>query len=227
MPSSLKTDNHLINTIMRKPKLITHYGYLSDKELATLASRTSDALRDNAHFPDLHPSFAEYEAVALDYLAKHGISSKGGSLQENREKNEAREALVTIMRRVAVYINNLTEVSSVQLSSGFHPVAARQGLPVPAAPAWARLRDSTRPAELLLEFGAVREAYQYELAIAHGLSEDGQPDWQSLGLVSNSRGNFHAPVADGDVYYFRVRAQNKRGTSAWSPVASLRARVPG
>lgn len=211
---------------MRKPKLITHYGYLSDKELATLATRTSDALRDNAQFPDLNPSFEEYEAAAQDYLAKHGIASKGGSLLENQAKNEAREALVTMMRRVTAYINNFTAVSSEQLSSGFHPVASRQGLMAPQAPAWARLRDSARRAELLLEFGAVKEAYQYELAIADTLDADGQPVWKSLGSVSNSRGNFHTPVEDGVVYYFRVRAYNKRGTSAWSNVASLRARVP-
>ena len=77
----------------------------------------------------------------------------------------------------------------------------------------------------MLEFEAVREAYQYELAIASALDENGQPIWQQWNMVSNSRGNFYNPVTDGVTYYFRVRCHNKKGASDWSPTSFLRARV--
>ena len=210
---------------MRTPKLITNYGYLSDSALATLASRSDEALRLNANFPQLDPPYEEYAAVAGGYVAKQAVAAGRGSMQDVRAKDEARRELIIMMRRVTTYINNATTISSVQLSSGFYAVADRKALQPPEASSWCRLRDSNRPGELLLDFEAVREAYQYELAIASELDENGQPIWQERRMVSNSRGNFYSPVTDGVTYYFRVRCHNKKGVSAWSPVSFLRARV--
>ncbi len=210
---------------MRTPKLITNYDYLSDSALATLGTRTNEALRVNANFPDMQPIYEEYAAVAEDYIAKQALAVGRGSLQDVRAKDEARQVLIAMMRRVTNYINGITSISSVQLSSGFYPVADRKALQSPRASSWSRLRDSNRPGELLLEFEAVREAYQYELAIASALDENGQPIWQQWNMVSNSRGNFYSPAADGVTYYFRVRSHNKKGVSAWSPTSFLRARV--
>jgi len=210
---------------MRRPKLITNYGYLRDGDLAVLATRTLDALSTNTHFPPLDPPFAEYEPVARAYLNKQGITAAGGNLRETKEKDEARAALVTMMRRVTTYINNFTDLASVQLSSGFYPAATPRSTGVPLPCEWTRIRTSRRPGEILLDFPAIREAYEYEKQIADTLDETGQPLWQSAGSTSRSRGNFYAPVQDGVTYYFRVRARNKNGVSAWSPVSSMRATV--
>lgn len=211
---------------MITPKLITNYNPLSDSDLASLAARTADALRTNDNFPDLNPSFDDYEPLALDYIAKQAITSNGrASGQQKKEKDEAREALIIAMRAVTSYINNFTTVSSVQLSSGFSPVSDRKTTQSPRSSTWVRLVDSTRPAEILLQFEAVVEAYLYEMQIAWELDADGNPLWQDLPPTSRSTGNFYAPVEDGVIYYFRVRSRNRRGVSHWSPVAALRARV--
>lgn len=206
---------------MRTPKLITNYSFLSDADLASLAARTADALRTNTSFPDMVPAFADYEPVALDFVAKQAVTANGrASGQQKEEKDEAREALLKSMRAVAGYINNFTSMSSLQLSSGFYPVADPKGLQAPRASSWTRIRPSNRPAEILLEFEAIHEAYQYEMQIASEVDAAGQPLWESLPLVSDSRGNFYAPVVDGIQYHLRVRSLNKRGISAWSPVAT-------
>ncbi len=206
---------------MRTPKLVTNYEYMGDSELASHASRTADALRTNTNFPDLSPEFTEYEPLALDYIAKQAITaSQRASTQQKNEKDEARKALLKSMRAVTSYINNFTELSSMQLSSGFLPVADPKGEQTPPASSWTRIRASNRPGEILLEFEAIRQAYQYEIQIASELDAEGQPIWQSLPLVSDSRGNFYAPAVDGTLYHFRVRSLNKRGVSAWSPVAT-------
>lgn len=211
---------------MTTPKLLTSYHGLSDTDLASLAARTADALRTNTNFPDLNPSFADYEPIALDYIAKQAITASGrASGQQKKEKDEARELLLVTMRAITSYINNFTMVSSIQLSSGFYPVSERRTLQSPRASSWARIVDSDRPREILLRFEAIREAYEYELQIAWEVDEDGQPVWQDLPPVSRALGNYYSPVEDGVTYYFRVRSRNKRGVSHWSPVASLRARV--
>ncbi|MBC9797849.1 hypothetical protein [Sinomicrobium weinanense] len=211
---------------MRTPKLITNYGYMSDTDLAAMATRTADALRTNTNFPELDPAFEAYEPVALDYVAKQAITASGrASGVQKEEKDEARERLLVMMRKVAGYINNFTEVSSIQLSSGFLPVSSPKTSRVPRASAWVRLADSNRPGELLLKFEAIREAYLYEMQIASTLDETGEPVWEDLDPAPRATGNFYAPVTDGVTYYFRVRSRNKKGVSKWSPVDSLRARV--
>src|SRR5690606_17892221 len=161
---------------MKTPKLITNYDHLSDADLASLATRTVDALGTNANFPDLNPPTAEYEPIALDYVAKQAITANGrASGVQKEEKDEARNALIVMMRRVASYINNFTQTSSVQLSSGFYPVLPPKAGQVPSASTWARLADSNRPAELRLLFEAVRAAYQYEMQLASELDETEQP----------------------------------------------------
>jgi len=194
---------------------------MSDADLSSLATRTVDALRTNTNFPDMNPAFDDYEPIALDYVAKQAITATGrASGVQKEEKDEARTALLKSMRAVTSYINNVTNVSSQQLSSGFVPVADPKGLQVPDAPEWTRIRPSKRPGEILLEFGAVRAAYQYEMQIASEMDENGELKWESLPLVSSSRGNFFTPAEDGVQYYFRVRAHNRRGFSGWSPVAT-------
>src|SRR5690606_2146187 len=126
---------------MRTPKLVTNYSGMSDSDLASLATRTADALRTNTNFPDMVPAFADYEPVALDYIAKQAITANGrASGQQKEEKDEARNALLKSMRAVAGYINNFTNVSSLQLSSGFIPVADPKGLQPPRASSWTRIR---------------------------------------------------------------------------------------
>ena len=206
---------------MRTPKLLISYAHLNDSDLASLAARTADALRTNTNFPDMIPEFADYEELALDYISKQAITARGrASTQQKWEKDEAREALLKSMRAVTSYINNFTEISSVQLSSGFYPVAEPTSMLSPRASTWTNIRASNRPGEILLGYEPVREAYQYERQLATELDENGEPLWESLPLVSDSRSNFFSPAEDGKTYYFRVRSMNKRGVSAWSPVAS-------
>lgn len=211
---------------MKTPiKLKTDYSGLSNPDLGTLATRTMHALIDNSNFPALIPSYLEYEEVAQDFLIKQGIASEGGSLLQREERDEARDALLVMMRRMVSYINNQTAISSVQLSTGFHPYSERKRGKAPRTPAWSRILDSDRPAEILLRFQSIKETYLYDLAIASELDENGTPIWEIVKTVSKAKGNFYAPVEDGVIYYFRVRCRNKHGVSDWSPASSLRARV--
>ncbi|WP_257670842.1 fibronectin type III domain-containing protein [Parapedobacter tibetensis] len=206
---------------MRRPKLKTNYGYLSDADLARLATRTADALRTSTGFPDLHPTFAEYEAVALDYIAKQGITAKGGSIQQNQEKDEAREALIVMMRRVTSYINNFTDISSIQLGSGFYAVEPPSALLAAETVDWIKFRDGRLPGEVILDWAAVKAAAEYEYTIADGLDADGQPIWGEIRRIRRSKGNIITGLENRLEYYARVRSRNIKGESAWSPIATV------
>ncbi len=192
---------------------------MTDGELATLATRTIDALSTNTNFPDMNPPLSEYQPAAQDYLNKHGITSKGGSIQQNREKDEAREALIVMMRRVTSYVNNFTDVSSTQLSSGFHPVEPPSELLAPGEVGWIKFRDGRQPGELILDWEAVKRAAEYEYTTADQKDEQGEPVWGEIRRVSRSKGNLITPVENRREYYARVRTRNIKGESAWSPTA--------
>lgn len=205
---------------MRRPKLKTNYEYMTDGQLATLATRTLDALATNANFPDLDPAFTDYQTVAQDYLTKQGITSKGGSIQQNREKEEAKAALIVMMRRITSYINNFTGVSSLQLSSGFHPVEPPSELLGPGSVAWIKFRDGRIPGEMILDWAAVKAASEYEYTIADQLDADGQPIWGEIRRVRRSKSIVVTGLENRRDYYARVRARNIKGESAWSVVAN-------
>ena len=207
---------------MRRPKLLTNYKHLTDVELALLGEHSLIGLRDNSNFPNLDPPFEEYEIIVKNYLSKLGIASAGGSIRETSEKNEARNALLTAMRKITTYINNTTELASNQLSSGFHPASSPKSISAPPPCSWSRIRLSRRPDEILLDFPAIKEAYDYEFQIADEIDENGQHLWKPAGTNSSSRSNFYAPVKMDTIYYFRVRARNKKGVSDWSPVSTIR-----
>ncbi len=205
---------------MRRPKLVINYNHLNDSELASFASRTADALRTNANFPDMVPAFADFEPLALDYIAKQAITANGrASGQQKEEKDEARTTLLKSLRAVASYINNFTEVSSIQLSSGFYPVADPKALQGPDPVDWIKFRAGRLPGEMILDWAAAKDAKEYEYTLADALDSEGQPVWGDIRRSSRSKGVIVTGLENRKEYRARVRARNIKGESAWSIVA--------
>ncbi|HWK98542.1 MAG TPA: hypothetical protein VNQ55_01280, partial [Parapedobacter sp.] len=71
---------------MKTSKLTTNYSYLSDTDLASLATRTVEALQTNSNFPDLNPTITDYEPVALDYVTKQAITANGRASGQQKEE---------------------------------------------------------------------------------------------------------------------------------------------
>lgn len=192
---------------------------MSDGELANLATRTLGALATNTNFPNMDPPLADYQTSAEAYLTLHGISAKGGSTQQNRQKDEAKDALLVMMRRVASYINNFTDVSSTQLSSGFYPVDPPEQTGAPQPVEWIRFRDGRLPGELILDWAAAKGAKEYEYTIADQKDAGGEPVWGDIRRARRSKGVIVTGLTNRTEYYARVRSRNILGESVWSTVA--------
>ena len=206
---------------MRTPKLVTNYDHLSDADLASFATRTADALRENTNFPDMVPAFADYEPLALDYVAKQAVTASGrASGQQKEEKDEARKALLKAMRAVASYINNFTSVSSLLLSSGFFPVAEPKALQGPDPVNWIKFRKGRLPGEAVLDWAAAKGAKEYEYTIADALDSENQPIWGDIRRSTRSRSIIVNGLENRTEYWARVRARNIKGESVWSSVAN-------
>ncbi|MEC3879739.1 fibronectin type III domain-containing protein [Parapedobacter sp. 10938] len=204
---------------MRTPKLIINYSDMNDSDLASFATRTADALRTNTNFPDMIPAFAEFEPLALDYIAKQAITANGrASGQQKEEKDESRKVLLKSLRAVASYINNFTEVSSIQLSSGFYPVADPKTLQGPDPVEWIKFRKGRLPGEMILDWAAANRAKEYEYTLADELDAENQPIWGDIRRSSRSQGVIVTGLENRTEYRARVRARNIKGESAWSTV---------
>lgn len=210
---------------MRVKKVVLDYSGLSDDELNTLVGKVLDCLTGHATFTALPLELEDFEAEVLDFRAKWQKASRGGSLLEIAEKNDAKNVLALSLKDLAFYVNKVSKGSrSLLLSSGLILEADPKTSDVPDQVVDAELLDGKQKGQMQVKYKPVRNALLYEYQVTNVLGEDNLPVWQETFQASSSRGNIYAVTEPDQIYYLRVRARNKRGIGDWSQVASLKAR---
>lgn len=210
---------------MRVKKVVLDYSGLSDDELNTLVGKVLDCLTGHATFTALPLELEDFEAEVLDFRAKWQKASRGGSLLEIAEKNDAKNVLALSLKDLAFYVNKVSKGSrSLLLSSGLILEADPKISDVPDQVVDAELLDGKQKGQMQVKYKPVRNALLYEYQVTNVLGEDNLPVWQETFQASSSRGNIYAVTEPDQIYYLRVRARNKRGIGDWSQVASLKAR---
>ncbi len=210
---------------MAKRTARSGFKYLRDNDLLNQAGTVLLAVDGNPNFPTPEPALPTVQAAYDDYKAKLEAASRQGSPLDKSLKNDAKEVLAGLLKRLAFHVNTVADGSlSIVLSSGF-PVS---GLPVrllpPATPERLRLADWLQSGQAQLLFDPVPEAWMYEYAVSSQKEADGSITWPEPLTTRKSRGNVIAPVMPGVTYYARARARNGVGFSDWSEPVSLIAR---
>ncbi|MCY4780776.1 fibronectin type III domain-containing protein [Sphingobacterium sp. UT-1RO-CII-1] len=210
---------------MRVKKVVLDYSGLSDDELNTLVGKVLDCMTGHATFTALPLELEDFEAEVMDFRTKWQKASRGGSLLEIAEKNDAKDVLALSLKDLAFYVNKVSKGSrSLLLSSGLILEVEPKPSDVPDQVLDAKLLDGRQKGQMQVKYKPVRNALLYEYQVTNILGEDNQPVWQETFQASSSRGNIYAVTEPDQIYYLRVRARNKRGIGDWSQVASLRAR---
>lgn len=211
---------------MRKKKVRTNYQGLRLDELHTLAGKVLDCIRDNETFTDLPMDIDTIEGVIQNFQQKWQTAKNGGSKWDKAIKDEARDAMLDIFSRLAVYVNQTANGNVPKLlSSGFYLESPHTPLSVPAAPILVELADGPQQSQLALRFKPVKSCWLYEYQYTNELDEESRPIWsEKLHVTRKTTSNIIAPTDSGSVYYARVRARNGNGVSDWSAVVSLMAR---
>src|SRR5690625_3876402 len=130
---------------MRKEKVRSNYGRLTDYELATLGGRVVKAMQelDTAEFfTDPQPPVDELESIVDDYIEKHEIASRRGSALEISMKNESRDNVLSALRTLANYVNEQArgQISKL-LSTGLQLASQPVRVDVPTVPEEVKLKD--------------------------------------------------------------------------------------
>lgn len=210
---------------MRTKRVLLDYSGFKDDELNTLVGKVLDCLTDHADFTDLPVELSELSLQMIDFREKWQVASRGGSLLQISEKNDAKGVLATSLRDIAFYVNKMSGGSrSKLLSSGLQLEADPKEAQVPDKITGALLTDGKQQNQMDIKFKPQKEALIYEYQIADGVGEDGAPIWAATFQTGSSRGNMYAPTVPDRIYYLRVRARNKKGIGDWSDVFSLKAR---
>lgn len=212
---------------MRKEKVISHYGNMSDFELSTIAGRIVKAMQSSGamvYFPNPNPDTSELEVIANDYIEKHEIASRRGSALEISQKNERRQMLLHALKNLANYVNDVADGNlPMLLSTGM--ILANQGSPlmVPLVTERIQLRDGRLSGQIRLEFSKVGGAWEYEVELG-AEDDEGNISFDQVINTTSSRGNVLSDLTPGIKYHVRVRARNGRGIGDWSAPVSLIAR---
>ncbi len=210
---------------MRTKRVLLDYSGFKDDELNTLVGKVLDCLTDHAVFTDPPIELTELSTQMVDFREKWQVASRGGSLLEISEKNDAKGVLAASLRDIAFYVNKMSGGSrSKLLSSGLQLEADPKEAQVPNKVTGGMLVDGKQQNQMDIKFKPQKEALIYEYQIADGVDDDGAPIWKETFQTGSSRGNMYAPTVPDRTYYLRVRARNKKGIGDWSDVFSLKAR---
>lgn len=210
---------------MRTKRVLLDYSGFKDDELNTLAGKVQDCLTGHSSFTELPIELTDLNTQMVDFREKWQVASRGGSLLQIAEKNDAKSLLAATLKDIAFYVNKVAAGSrSMLLSSGLQLEADPKENPVPDKIAGAILADGKQQNQMNVGFKPQKIALIYEYEIADSVDENGVPIWKETFQTGSSRNNVYAPTVSGEIYYLRVRARNKKGIGDWSDIYSLRAR---
>jgi len=177
----------------------------SAERLITTAGAVINGLTGNPSFPAPPVDMKTLQAAVDDLNAALAAQPQGGP-SATAEKNNKKEALIALLRRLRHYVDeNCGNDLSILLSSGFQAaVTTRVRLPL-ANPSILNLGlgNST---ELVLKVTPIAHAKCYEVRMAVVCAGNTPGPWQSAGLFTNSRSMTINGLTPGTTYMFQVRS---------------------
>ena len=100
-------------------KVSLSFGKLADTELDNFAQGVIDAMTGNAAFPTPPVTLANLQTAQADFTAKLAAAQTGG-VADTAAKNNSRQALITMLRDEAAYVQiRCNNDPAILLSSGF------------------------------------------------------------------------------------------------------------
>jgi hypothetical protein len=211
-------------TPKRMPQLRVLLGFASatDHSLEQTAMAVHMKTYGNAAYPA--PTVTEPDfAAALTAFSEAIPTAAQGGPAETADKNNKREALISLLRKLAGYVQeNCGNDLATLLSSGFDAVSTNRASTPLEAPT---IKDiiNGMSGQLVVRVSPIANAKCYEVRYAL-IGADGAPGpWQDGGLFTNSRHMAINGLTPGGNYQFQVRAVGgSTGYSDWSdPVSHM------
>ena len=206
---------------MASPRVLTNFSRAADDSLKVIAGTIHQGLTGNPAFPNPTVPLPALEAAIRAFSAALVAQTQGGTVA-TADKKDKRETLVTLLRKLAGYVeDNCGGNLATLLSSGFVAVKTSHVQAHLPAPFIVRLLNGNTGQLLVKLRKPIANAKCYELRYAV-VGADGTPGpWQNGGLNSNSRALALNGLTPGTTYNVQIRAiGGSTGHSDWSGPAS-------
>lgn len=172
--------------------------------------------------PAIPVTAAALETALSDFSIADAAATQGGPA-DTAMKNVKREALISLLRQLASYVqdNHGNDLSKL-LASGFEAVSTnRTSVPL-STPSIKEIVNGIS-CQLIVRAGRVDNARAYEVRYALVGPDDAPGPWQSGQLFTSARGMKIGGLTPGGMYTFQVRAiGGSTGYSDWSdPVSHM------
>ncbi|MEC3879127.1 fibronectin type III domain-containing protein [Parapedobacter sp. 10938] len=203
-----------------RQQAISGFLRMRDDELARQTATIIQAMTDNANFATPVPDLPSLQAGLDDYLLKLSVATKRGGTEETALKNEAKEVLADLLRKLAFYVNNNTGgMLSVLKSSGFPTTDYPMAGDLPGRVYDVRIRDGRFDGEVNITFKPVNKVLFYEYRYALSIKGETEPQWGDPVMTTRSKLNYLTVPQRMREYVVQVRSVNAYGRSPWSDVA--------
>lgn len=207
---------------MRRDKVISNYKDLLDDELAALAGKILGAMTGSTIFTDPVPSIIELKEAVDTYRQYHEIAIRGGSVLDNRVKNESRDKLLYVLSQLSHHVNTVADGNLPKLTSSAMILAKQpEGIRVPYVIERVVLKDGNLSGQMNVTFKAQKNIWDYEIQLGEWPDTAADVVWDKTESTTKSRGTIIAPLEPGKRYYVRVRARNSKGVGDWTEAVSM------
>jgi hypothetical protein len=187
------------------------FGRLSDTELDNFAQGVIDAMTGNAAFPTPPVTLANLQTAQSDFASKLA-AALNGSVFDTAAKNNSRQALITLLRDEAAYVQiRCNNDPAILLSSGFQMQSTNRAQVELTKPDGLSLKNGAT-GQLIARIDPVKSSSMYEGRIK---LSDG--DWLPSVFTGDSQHIIFSGLTRGKDYTAQVRALGgSTGQSDWS-----------
>ncbi len=176
----------------------------SAEQLVTMAGAIIAGFTNNPAFPAPTVDLKTVQAAVEELNAALAAQAHGGTTA-TAEKNNRREALIVLLRKLKHYVeDNCGNDLAVLLSSGFQAAATTRNRSPLANPSILGIGYGNR-GELVMKVTPIARAKCYELRSALVGAGDVAGPWQAAGLFTASRPITITGLIPGTTYLFQVR----------------------
>ena len=192
-------------------KVSLGFAELSDTELDNFAQGVINALTGNATYPTPPVTLADLKAAVADFTAKMAAAQTGG-VSETAAKNNSRDILVGMLRKVATYVQlTCNDDPALLLTSGFQMQSTNRTSTPLEKPHGLNIKNGGS-GQLVARVDPVKNANMYE-----GRSKAANGEWLPSIFSGDSRRITFSGLSPGTNYTIEVRALGgSTGQSDWS-----------
>lgn len=192
---------------------------LADAKVVIFADHVFTCLTGNSEYPTPNPPLTTGRGLLTEFQDKLA-EAVGGGVVRTAHKNAAREALLSFLRSLALYVQEACGGELPRLlTSGFEATKPRTPVGILPAPAGVTLTQGTLSGSLEMRGSPLNHAASYEMQRTTQITNPAS--WETVGQGTAARLTMEG-LTPGTTYWSRMRGIGSAGPGAWSePVSAM------